>query len=326
LDPSNQYRVRFSYSSSGTFSNVVLSLTTVLKNDDLPLIVAVIRPDSYELLLCNSTFIEKVSHSSKNLTEENIRGSFLGSNIMKSWNGIANTPENFDELFAVHQLIPVQENIARIVEATSGIVSTKRPFSVTEGVYENIVSALEIPFDRKYSSLWRSIKLELDSRVDSRKDEIVSVAFREDTNVNIRGNAVEQLISRGSNKHGLADIKFHFEDLNAAVDIKSVRQNKASCPKLYNVDKFLESLSRFRHHFIFFVFIGEQGKIVTNLVNVLDREMIELTRIQHHWAGRVSRGVTQLDGKFHNLVSGDWLTTYSLDRAKGFVDHLIALE
>ena len=77
MDPSNQYRVRFSYSNSGTFSNVVLSLSTVLKNDDLPLIVAVIRPDSFELLLCNSTFIEKVSHSSKNLTEENIRGSFL---------------------------------------------------------------------------------------------------------------------------------------------------------------------------------------------------------------------------------------------------------
>ena len=326
MDPSNQYRVRFSYSASGTFSNVVLSLSTVLKIDYSPLIVAVIHPNFYELMLCNSTFIEKVSHSSKNLTEQKIRGSFLGSNIIKTWNGIENTPDNFDELFAFHQLIPVEENIARIVEATTGIVSTRKPFRVDKDIYRVIKSALEIPLNAKYSALWQSIKRELDNRTCNRRSEIVLVASREDTNVNIRGNAIEQLITRGKNKHSLGDVEFTVGGLSAAVDIKSVRENKASCPKLYNVDKFLKSLSRLRHHFIYFVFINEQGGIVTNLVNVLDKEMIELTRIQHHWAGRLSRGVTQLDRKFHNLVAGNWQTTYSFDRAKDFVDHLIAVE
>jgi hypothetical protein len=71
-----------------------------------------------------------------------------------------------------------------------------------------------------------------------------------------------------------------------------------SNPKAYNIDKMLEFLSSPQSVFMFY-FIGiDPGKIFnTSLVSMFDRRIMSGTLLLKHWAGRNSRGVTQLEGK-----------------------------
>lgn len=79
------FAVRFSYSKNGAFSNTVLSLSALQKYDKIPFFVVLVRGNGGNLIyLANSTFISKISHSSKELTMCNIKGSFNGSDIMKN--------------------------------------------------------------------------------------------------------------------------------------------------------------------------------------------------------------------------------------------------
>src|SRR3989344_7616574 len=89
--------IRFSSSHSTSFSNTVLSLSNLQKYDEMPFLVCLVTPEINIIYLANTTFLHKVSHSSQQLREDNIRGSFNGSDIAKEFNGIPNTPENFEE-------------------------------------------------------------------------------------------------------------------------------------------------------------------------------------------------------------------------------------
>ena len=105
------FAVRFSYSQSGAFSNTVLSLSALQKYDKLPFFVVLVRNGASNVIyLANSTFLSKISHSSKELTMCNIKGSFNGSDIIKEYNGLKNAPENFDELFALHEGLEWDDN------------------------------------------------------------------------------------------------------------------------------------------------------------------------------------------------------------------------
>ena len=78
------FAVRFSYSQSGAFSNTVLSLSALQKYDKIPFFVVLVRNGASNVIyLANSTFLSKISHSSKELTMCNIKGSFNGSDIVK---------------------------------------------------------------------------------------------------------------------------------------------------------------------------------------------------------------------------------------------------
>lgn len=96
------FAVRFSYSARGSFSNTVLSLSNLRKYDTAPFIVCLVTASENRLFLANSTFLIKVSHSSQQLSNYNIKGSFNGSDIAKVFNGIPNSPEHFDRLSAIH--------------------------------------------------------------------------------------------------------------------------------------------------------------------------------------------------------------------------------
>lgn len=73
---------RFCYSKNKSFSNVVLSLSRLEKYDHIPCFVVIVRKDLDNLIyMINSTFIDKISHSSQKLSLTNIRGSFLGGII-----------------------------------------------------------------------------------------------------------------------------------------------------------------------------------------------------------------------------------------------------
>lgn len=88
------FAVRFCQSkySSSTFSGIVLSLSRLQKFDTLPFIVCLVTPTKNYLFIANSTHLNKISHSSQQLRIDNIRGSFLGSNIIRTYEGIEALP------------------------------------------------------------------------------------------------------------------------------------------------------------------------------------------------------------------------------------------
>lgn len=126
------FAIRFSSSKSASFSNTVLSLSNLQKYDDFPFVVCLNTPNKNYLFLANTTFLAKVSHSSQELREDNIRGSINGSDIVKVFNGIENKPENFAELFAIHSGIGFNGNLARLVEATNNISPSGDRYSIQE--------------------------------------------------------------------------------------------------------------------------------------------------------------------------------------------------
>ena len=63
----------------------------------------------------------KISHSSQELRENNIRGSFNGSDIVREFEGIGNVTENISRLFDIHAEVGFEGNLPRLVEATNNI-------------------------------------------------------------------------------------------------------------------------------------------------------------------------------------------------------------
>ena len=76
------FAIRFSKSESRRMSNTVLSLSALQKYDDIPFIVCIVSSRTNYLLLANSTFLKKISHSSQELRIDNIKGSFNGGDII----------------------------------------------------------------------------------------------------------------------------------------------------------------------------------------------------------------------------------------------------
>ena len=92
------------------------------------------------------------------------------------------------------------------------------------------------------------------------------------------------------------------------VDIKTKLLDRHSAPKAYNIDKMLRLLAEGDTVFAFF-FIGLDAAhhtISTRLVSIFDPVILRATRIQHHWAGRQSRGVTQLTGDLSRIFLRDY--------------------
>ena len=111
------------------------------KYDNEPFIVCIVTPDTNYMMLANSTFLKKISHSSQELRIDNIRGSFNGSDIMLSFDSIENEPNNFQQLFAYHTEISFQDNLERLVENTNNIVGRNLKFCVSSMDENNILSS-----------------------------------------------------------------------------------------------------------------------------------------------------------------------------------------
>ncbi len=63
------------------------------------------------MMLANTTFLKKISHSSKELRLDNIKGSFNGGDIMTEIASLKNEPPAFESLFAYHSGLPFQDNL-----------------------------------------------------------------------------------------------------------------------------------------------------------------------------------------------------------------------
>lgn len=336
----NEYfAVRFSYSKSDsdTFSNTVLSLSALEKYDKIPFFVVLVRKSSPNLiLLANTTFLKKISHSSQELSMTNIKGSFNGSDIMRDFNHRKNAPENFDYLFAVHQGMDWEDNLFRLVEASSNIKPVNQKFEPTEAERTNIFASINRACTFVKSDNFRILEDDLNERCNKCKREILVASHIENTN--IRGRLIESLITSNDierqhiisnlhnleaalpsydTKNGLGDYYREFDNGNTYTDIKTKIVYLNSNPKAYNIDKFLQKMAGSKSVFLFF-FIGIDGssKFKTLLCSVYHGNLIDNTVLQFHWAGRNTRGVAQFKGTAIDEMLKDESFVNEIDVAK----------
>jgi hypothetical protein len=339
------FAIRFSSSTSRSFANCVLSLSNLRKFDDRPFIVCVVLPNENYMLLANSTCLKRITHSSQELRVNNIRGTFLGSDILRVVDGTENSPENFKNLYLFHEQYGFEGNLERLVETTNNIVGTKTRKILSENDIASILAAPTRAMNFIKSDSFQLLQDNLKERVDKVQNEICIAAFIE--NVNIRGRIIEYLITSDStdsvkntlidalNNNGvlpkimthdkLGDYSMTFKDFLTETDIKTKVLFLDANPKAYNIDKLLDFLSKDNSvYLIFFVGIDEHKNISTRLCSMFQQELLENTKCMKHWAGRGTRGVTQ----FYGYIIKDLLLNndnkidsgYSLQRLKEMID------
>jgi hypothetical protein len=318
------YCIRFSEANTGSFSNVVLSLSALHKHDTLPVVICMVRPDRLDFRLANTTFLKRISHSSHNLRTDNIRGSFLGHDIMDEYEGIPNRPEHFDELIAIHAEFSWDENAERLVEATNSIIARSTRFQPTPAELAVLRDAPRRAATAITAQRFKESERELSELVERNRDRLLAAAALE--NVKLRGDAIEQIITGAVNAHRVDDLIFDLATgERLIVDIKTKLLDRASAPKAYNIDKMLRTLSQAYTSFAFF-FIGldVSHKIVrSRLVSIFDPVIVRATRIQTHWAGRASRGVTQLTGDLSRIFEITYRASVDVDAAEALLRSFI---
>lgn len=340
------FAVRFSSSATRNFGNTVLSLSNLQKFDDRPFLVCLVTPSFNYTYLANTTFLKKISHSSQELRENNIRGSFNGSDIMREFEDIANTPENIDRLFNIHSGLGFEGNLARLVEATNNISPSGQKFEPSENEREHILLAPERAGQFIKSREAQSLKKELDAKVNEFKNEILLAALIE--NVNVRGRVIEYLIAGEDDRlrqeiitalqkrtngipqfkteNALGDFTKEYKEFMTETDVKTKIMILDSNPKAYNLDKMLEFLASDRSVFMFY-FVGvEPGKIVnTVLISMFQERLLDSTILLKHWAGRNSRGVSQFEGKTIGCLILSPETNINKEKAIRFLNKVLAL-
>jgi hypothetical protein len=342
----DSFAVRFSSSATQNFGNTVLSLSNLQKFDGRPFIVCLVTPTYNYTYLANTTFLKKISHSSQELRENNIRGSFNGSDIMREFEGIPNTPQNLERLFNIHSGVGFEGNLIRLVEATNNISPSGKKFEPNELQRQQILLAPARARKFAESQDAQILKMELDAKVAQFKNEILLAALIE--NVNVRGRIIEYLIAgkdellrqeiihalqnRTSGipafktENTLGDYSREFTEFLTETDVKTKIMVLDSNPKAYNLDKMLEFLALERSVFMFY-FVGvEPGTIVnTVLVSMFQERLLDATILLKHWAGRNSRGVSQFEGRAIRQLILSSETTINEEASVSFLHHILAL-
>lgn len=310
------FAIRFCSAASRNFSNTVLALSALHKYDNIPFIVCLVTPTRNYLMLANTTFLKKISHSSQELRLDNIKGSFNGSDIMRNFEGVDNIPENFEFLFSSHENYTFKENLARLVEATNNIAPIGKRFVPSDSQINCIRGSVDRAISFLRSNEYNILNEDLNERVRSVESEIAIAAFID--NVNLRGRIIEYLITAEDDlKHTLmkclharqplpeiftadelGDYEREFDHFLTETDIKTKVLFLSSNPKGYNIDKLLSFLAEEKSVYLVYVVAIDQNKAIqTQLCSMFNRQLLSGTRIIKHWAGRNSRGVTQYDGR-----------------------------
>lgn len=345
----DNFAIRFGWNGKNNnkvISNTVLALSRIKKYDSIPLILCIVTHEINHLMLMNTTFLKKVSHSSQALRIDNIRGSINCSDICSRYEKLENSPENFEELFSIHSEFSFQDNLERLVDSSNGITGRGRRIEITAEGKEKLYSSIRRAISFLNSEEYGFLKADLDSRVDAVRSEIAIAALKE--NVNVRGRIIEYLITdNGSDlknhiiralqdetpippfttEDKLGDYSRSFDEYKTETDIKTKIMSLNSSPKAYNVDKLLEFLMSDNSVYMFYIVgIDENKRIEVRLCSAFDTTIIAATRIQFHWAGRNSRGVTQLDGRVLKeiLLDDSFRSTIDESKAKKFIDRLIS--
>jgi len=339
------FAIRFSKASSRNLSNGIVSLSTLRKFDDAPFIICVVTNDENYLLLANSTMLSKISHSSQQLRIDNIKGTFLGSDIIKNVDGVENSLENFETLFNLHESFTFEENLKRLVENTNGIVPTGRRFEPSDHQLTIVREAAQRAHNFLSSVDYTDLDEDLGERIQKVKNEIAIAALID--NVNVRGRVIEYLITSDGGSlrdhiieclndklslpefktdDGLGDYLKEYKNYSTATEIKTKVLFLNSNPKAYNVDKLLSFLSEPNSIFmIYIVGIDDSGKINSVLCSVFDEQLLAGTNILYQWAGRNSRGVTQFRGKTLVDILSNPRKQINILIANDFVEKMLTL-
>lgn len=321
----DRFAFRFSEVKTRSFKGTVCGLSTLQKCDTNPFVIVVVRPDVVEFVLANTSLLKKISHGSLKFRTDNIKGSFNGTDIMSEYAGLPNAPEHFEELFALHSAFTWEENVERLVESTNAIVGRDNRFQPSDAEKAVIMTAPERAAAAIAGPQFQEAERELRELVNNQRDAILHAAQID--NVNLRGNAIEQLLTGVANAHELGDLVRPLADGRLVIDIKTKLLDRASAPKAYNIDKMLTFLAEPGSVFAFFM-IGvdvRAGSVSTRLLPVLENALLEATRVQHHWAGRTSRGVTQLSGQYGRASASDYQPVVDIARARSFLGRLLGL-
>ena len=288
--------------------------------------VAVVQRGRVEFLLSNSTLLRKISHSSHKFRIDKIVGSALGIDILRSYQGIPNEPPHFPELFAIHEAYLWDENVERLVEATSGIVPRKKPFAPTADQRELLMDAPDRARRALASPGFAALEMELQRQAAERRDDIL-VAARLD-NGKLRGEKIERLFVDGPGSHALGDFEMMVDDFHLVIDIKTTLLHLHSAPKANNVDKALEFMAR-PDSVLAFLFVGidmAKATVSVRLLPMLETSLIDAAKnVQGHWSGRSMRGTTHLSGDFHRAATDGYLPLVNEPKARQFIERLLDL-
>lgn len=311
----NAFAVRFCASSGRNFCNTVLSLSALQKYDNMPFIVCIVTPKANILMLANTTFLHKISHSSQDLRVDNIKGSFNGSDILRIYEGIQNDPSNFHKLFRLHEKHTFSQNLERLVKATNAIHPIGNRFMPTDKQTQCIMNSVDRAISFMKSNEYHRLNDELQRRVENVSAEIAIAACCD--NVNVRGRMIEFLITSADDARKtlvralhkgkplpeiytadeLGDYERMCGKYRTATDIKTKLLFLSSNPKGYNLDKLLSFLAKENSvYLVYIVAINKNNEISTRLCSMYSPQLLNGTRIIRQWAGRNSRGVTQYDG------------------------------
>ncbi len=184
------FAIRFSSSTNKNFANCVLSLRKLQQFDDRPFLVCVVLPEENELLLANTTCLQKISHSSQNLTIDHIRGTFLGVDILRKVEGMCNEPSNFKKLFLLHESIGFYKNLERLVKNTNAIIGTKRKTELKNTDIETIYESPKRALQFIHSDAYLLLKKDLENRVRKVEKEIVLASQIDNVNIRRKNNRI----------------------------------------------------------------------------------------------------------------------------------------
>lgn len=338
------FAARFCYSKNGKFGNTILSLSRLEKYDKIPfLVILVILKQDNKVFLANSTLIKKISHSSKHLSLNNIRGSFNGSDILKNVNGLENCPKNIPDLFATHIGLSWQDNLERLVEATKDIQSKTHKTELTTTEYSILFQSPTRALSFINSPDYSLLKKDLNTRCEEARDAIFIA--KNISNINLRGRLIESLITAPpetriqlcsslqagatlpeiTTSDDIGDYVLPFSTSTSYTDIKTKILYLNSNPKAYNIDKFLRLMGTDKTVFLFF-FIGlDKEGIITQLCSVFHEELLRTSLFQTHWAGRSTRGVVQFSGNAINklLKRADFRNEINVEEARRYLQTLL---
>jgi hypothetical protein len=210
-----------------------------MRLDQHPVLVCTVEPGAVGFFLANSTFLRRVSHSSHALRVDNVRGSFNSSDVLRHYDGVANVPENFGRLLAIHAGNSWSENLERLVESTHSIVARGRRYEPDERERANILLAPSVAGRVSSSAGYQSRREALESGIQAKAAAILSLALVD--NVNVRGNRIEQLITGRDDTRSVGDTRFALEEgIELHVEVKTKLLDRTSAPKAYNIDKLLQ--------------------------------------------------------------------------------------
>lgn len=319
-----RFAVRFCQSKfERNFPNGVVAIAKIVQHDHLPVVVCVLTPVGCRLMLANTTFLSKVSHSSHAIARDNLRGTILGTDILTEIAGFANEPRHFRDLWQVHERADRMEHLARIVDATQAVEPTRARWTADATAVAHVLAAPSLAIRLSAHADYDAVRDELDGMVHDRRALILEAA--RDPNNKTRGEAIEQVLTRRTGQHDLGDIQFRLEIAVLRVDVKSKLSGRGSAPKAWNIDRTLSDLAKGDHLLsMYFVRVDLPRAVIdTRLASIFDRILLGASVRQSHWSGRGTRGTIQFSGSLDAIWSPGFRESIDVGTARRFLQELI---